>query len=77
MNGGKEARDYLTALLPVDTKLTVYSYKLDKDPSDAMSFNRYVVQIKMGDGADLGQLMINEGWAVAWDGKKKPTPYPV
>lgn len=74
--GGEEAKANLTSLLPVGVKLEMRSYKIDKDPADHMSFERYVVKVKLPDGTDLGTNLITAGWAVYWDGRTKPTPYP-
>lgn len=76
MPGGMEARDYLASLLPVGTRVIIQSVKVDHDPEDVMSFDRYVVVVQLPDGRDLATVMVNEGLAVWWDGKTKPIPYP-
>ena len=66
--GGKEARDNLTQLLPPGTAVTLHSVKDDKDGG------RFLAQIYRS-GADIPTILINTGWAAAWDGiGKAPTP---
>lgn len=76
MPGGPEARDYLAGALPLDTAVTVRSSKAGHDPADVMSFDRYVIVVTLADGRDLAALLVDEGWAVPWDGKSRPVPYP-
>lgn len=76
MPGGPEARDYVQGLLPLGTRVVVRSVKVDQDPADVMSFDRYVLYVQLADGRDLGAVVIAAGFAVPWDGKSKPTPYP-
>lgn len=76
MPGGKEARDNLARLLPPGIRVTVCSGKVEADPADLMSFTRYVVTVTLTDGRDLTECLKASGWAVAWDGRKKPCPWP-
>jgi len=76
MPGGLEARAYLQELLPVGAVRRIRSIKLDRDPADTMSFNRYVCYVMNTDGGFLHQQLIAEQWASPWDGKTKPVPYP-
>lgn len=76
MPGGPEARDYASGLLPAGTRVVVQSIKVGSDPADVMSFDRYVMSVQLPDGRDLAGVLIAGGWAVAWDGKTKPVPYP-
>lgn len=76
MPGGPEAAVYLASLLPTGTPVVVRSSKVDRDPADVMSFDRYVVTVQLADGRDLASLLVAEGWACWWDGRTKPTPYP-
>jgi endonuclease YncB( thermonuclease family) len=76
MPGGPEAAVYLGALLAPGTPVVVASTKLGHDPADVMSFDRYVMSLRLADGRDLATHLIGEGWAVAWDGKTRPVPYP-
>jgi endonuclease YncB( thermonuclease family) len=76
MPGGPEAAEYARSLLPVGLGVYVRSVKIDADPADDMSFDRYVMVVTLPDGRDFGQAMIAAGYAVTWDGKSKPTPYP-
>jgi endonuclease YncB( thermonuclease family) len=77
MPGGAEARDHLTGLLPEGTPVLIRSIRVDRDPADAMSFDRYVVAVQLPNGSDLAGLLVATGWAVWWNGRTKPTPYPV
>lgn len=74
--GGREARDHLAGLLPIGTRVLIRSVKVDADPADDMSFDRYVVVVQLPSGADLATLLVNTGWACYWNGRTKPTPYP-
>jgi endonuclease YncB( thermonuclease family) len=74
--GGREARDHLAGLLPAGTAVTIQSIKAGHDPADDMSFDRYVAVVTLPDGRDLGDLLIQTGWAVPWNGRTKPVPYP-
>jgi len=74
--GGEEAAAHLAGVLPAGTELVVQSVKTGHDPATATSFERYVLACTLPDGRDLSQMLIAEGWAVAWDGRSKPTPYP-
>ena len=72
--GGKEAREFLTSILPprshpLEPTCIVYSYKWDKFAprvdGDILLFN----------GRTASELMIESGYAVQWDGKgKQPVP---
>lgn len=77
MEGGREARDNLAGMLPADSRVIVRSIKADRDPADVMSFDRYVVGVHLPNGADLATQLVTTGWACWWDGRTKPTPYPV
>jgi endonuclease YncB( thermonuclease family) len=76
MMGGPEARDHLAGLLPIGTRVLIRSIRLDRDPADDMSFDRYVIAVTLPNGADLGALLVATGWACSWNGRTKPTPYP-
>jgi endonuclease YncB( thermonuclease family) len=88
MPGGPEAAVNLAALLPAGMMVMLHSHKIDRDPSDDMTWGRYVVEIEIPDPrypgtawtVSLGDMLIQEGWAVYWDGKTKidgKPPYPV
>ena len=65
--GGKEARDNLATL--VGTVVALHSVRWDKYGG------RVDGSITLPDGTDLGKLLINTGWAAAWDGTgAAPTP---
>lgn len=76
MPGGSEARDHLAAMLPPGTRVLIRSVKVDHDPADDMSFDRYVVVVQLPSGADLATVLVNTGFACYWNGRTKPTPYP-
>ncbi len=76
MPGGIEARDYLRSILPAGTRVMLRSYRAEADPSDVMSFDRYVVRVRLPNGPDLTDRLVLDGYAVLWDGKTKPAPYP-
>lgn len=76
MPGGPECRDHVASLMPAGSRVIIRSVKVDQDPADAMSFERYVVHVQLSDGNDLGQLLVATGWAVPWDGRTRPVPYP-
>jgi endonuclease YncB( thermonuclease family) len=87
MPGGLQARDHLRTLLPAGTRAVLRSYRDEADPSDVMSFDRYVVRVRVvrllaisgagaGGAVDLAAWLVSTGYAVEWDGKTKPVPYP-
>lgn len=68
MPGGPEARDHLTALLGAGP-LRVTSVKWDKYGGRADCL------IQLPDGTSVTDLMIRDGYALAWNGKgTKPVP---
>lgn len=76
MPGGPEAKAFVEGLIPPGTRVIIRSSKLDHDPADDMSFERYVVAVQLPDGRDLGAVLEAAGFAAPWDGRSKPTPYP-
>lgn len=67
--GGEEARDHLAELLPAGTAVTLRTVKPDKFGG------RYDADVELPDGSDLGDRLIAEGWAAAWDGTgERPVP---
>lgn len=76
MPGGREARINLMRELPAGTTVKIASLKADIDPAAVTSFDRYVVTVWAAGRGDLGDELVAEGWAVRWDGRSKPTPYP-
>ena len=76
MPGGPEARAYAASLLPVGSRVVIASIKLEHDPADVMSFERYVVNVQLPDGRDLGHTLEEAGFAIPWDGRSRPVPYP-
>ena len=77
MPGGIEAWGHLREILPVGTRVALRSYKAEADPSDVMSFDRYVVMVRLPNGTDLADRLVLDGYAVWWNGKTRPVPYPV
>ena len=66
--GGKEARDALATILPVGTLVEVMSTGWDKYAG------RLDGVIYLG-GQDINQLLVDQGWAVPWDGRgTQPKP---
>lgn len=67
--GGKEARDHLLTLMPINTKvmLTVLGWDKYGDRSDSL--------IALPDGRDVCTQMVVDGYAAVWDGKG-PRPVP-
>jgi len=74
MVGGKEAREFLTSLLPprsfpLEPTCILYSYKWDKYGP------RVDGDILLYNGRTVSELMIESGYAAPWDGKgKQPLP---
>lgn len=67
--GGREAASNLTTMLPAGSKVTLTSVANDKYGG------RYDARITLGDGSDLTQRLVQDGWAAAWSGAgTKPTP---
>ena len=67
--GGAEATANLTSLLPAGSLVTLTSLKPDKFGG------RYDAVITLPDGQDLVTLLIQTGWAAAWNGRgPKPVP---
>lgn len=67
--GGREARDHLLGLLPLNSTITLVSMGWDKygDRTDAA--------IVLPSGVDVAAQMVTDGFAVAWNGKG-PRPVP-
>src|SRR6476661_4643269 len=77
MVGGPETTTEVRAIIAaVGPNIVIRSYKVDHDPDDNKSFERYVVVVTLADGRDLGATLVANGWAVPWNGRTKPTPYP-
>lgn len=73
MPGGVEARDYVRALLPAGSPVTLMSAKPDKY---APRWDAVVLFRLRGMVVDLGAHLVTEGWAAPWDGKGSPAPIP-
>lgn len=70
--GGKEARDYVTSILPTGTKVVLTTASADKyaprvDAAISFEYQGAVV--------DLGALLVSEQWAAAYSGSG-PMPVP-
>lgn len=78
MPGGVETTAYVGSIMRSGLRVYLRSIKAGKvvDPDSRMSFNRYVIDVTLPTGQDLATLLVRTGWAVWWDGVKKPTPYP-
>ena len=59
--GGKEARDHLTARLPVGTVVSVSAVEEDKYGG------RFDAAVEV-DGHDLAAELVEQQWAAYWDG---------
>jgi endonuclease YncB( thermonuclease family) len=72
-DGGREARDYLCGLLPVEATVQVDSVKADKY---AGRFDGVVTRrLDDGSGINVNQRLIDMGYAAKWDGSG-PRPVP-
>ena len=60
--GGKEAQANLAGIMPIGTVIALRSVKWDKYG------DRVDGAITLPNGQDLVTLLINTGWAAAWDG---------
>ena len=58
---GKLAKAYVEGLLPVGAHIVVRAQKVD-------SFGRTLGTVQLPDGADLGRLLLAEGFAVPYTG---------
>lgn len=67
--GGVETRDYVRGLLTGE-HVVLQTVKDDKYGG------RYLARVQMHDGTDLATHLVENGWAVWWDGTGTP-PYPV
>lgn len=67
--GGREARDHLAGLIPVNSKVTLTSLGWDKygDRTDA--------RLALPDGRDVATVMVADGYAAVWNGTG-PRPVP-
>lgn len=69
MAGGGAATDNLAALLPHGSAVVIRTVKPDKYGG------RYDAAIQLADGRQLAQVLIEAGYAAAWDGAgAKPVP---
>jgi len=71
--GGKEARDYVRALLPAGTPVVLATAKPDKY---APRWDAAVIFRLHGIRTDLVAHLIERQWAVPWDGQRSPAPVP-
>jgi endonuclease YncB( thermonuclease family) len=78
MAGGPETTAYVGSIMRPGLLVYLRSTKAGRavDPDTHMSFDRYVVDVTLPDGQDLATLLVRTGWAVWWDGRTKPAPYP-
>lgn len=67
--GGREARARVLELAPPGSPVTTTAYRWDKYG------NRLDCQIMLPGGRNLAQMLVDEGYAVAWDGTgARPVP---
>jgi micrococcal nuclease len=67
--GGREAAAFLALLAPAGTPLLVTSIQADKYAG------RFDGLVTLPDGRDLGALLVDTGFAAAWDGRgTRPVP---
>lgn len=66
--GGPPAQRHLEDLLPPGAEITLHSKRLDK-------YGRAVAFVTTSDGLDVGQRMLDAGFADAVDADMKPAPY--
>lgn len=59
---GLAAKAYAESLAPVGTPVVIVTHK------DASSFGRYVADVILGDGRDLGDELLAAGHATEWSG---------
>lgn len=57
---GEAARDYARSLLPVNTSVTVRTFKTSGG-QDVKTFDRYVAEVTLPTGLDFATCMINAG----------------
>lgn len=60
-SAGKAARDYLAAIMPVGSSVTLTSHSLDK-------YGRTLGSITLADGRDVAVAMVSAGHAVPYEG---------
>ena len=60
-DAGKAAKTYAQELLPVGSRVTLYSHELDK-------YGRVLGTITLADGRDFGTVMLEAGQAVPYEG---------
>jgi endonuclease YncB( thermonuclease family) len=60
---GKLSRDYIQKILPIGTKVVLHTEKYRE------SFTRYIGDIYLDDGRNVGQMMIDAGFAVVYKDK--------
>lgn len=64
-DAGKEARAYVSALLPAGAPVTVSTAKPDK-------YGRALATVILPDGKDLASLLLDGGFAQPYEGGAKP-----
>jgi endonuclease YncB( thermonuclease family) len=63
----KQARDRVRALVPAGVPLTIETHEYPGD-----KYGRWLCRLFLPDGRLLNDVLVEEGYAVAYDGGKKP-----
>jgi endonuclease YncB( thermonuclease family) len=59
----EEARKYLQTILPLNTPVVIYTYKVGRSNNEKRSFNRYVADVEITGNRSVAALMLNAGFA--------------
>lgn len=62
---GKTARDWVLSTMPIGTRVTVDTVKAE---GEREKFGRWLAQVTLPDGSDLGAALIAAGQAVPYEG---------
>ncbi len=73
MPEGVAAKVFVHELLPVGTRLTLWSEARDAFPHDATSSHRILAYVIMADGRSVEERVVEAGWSVIWQ-KYGPPP---
>jgi endonuclease YncB( thermonuclease family) len=73
MPEGVAAKVFVHDLLPVGTRLTLWSEAQESFPHDATSSHRILAYVIMADGRSVEERVVEAGWSVIWQ-KYGPPP---
>lgn len=73
MPEGVAAKVFVHDLLPVGTRLTLWSESREAFPHDATSSHRILAYVIMADGRSVEERVVEAGWSVIWQ-KYDPPP---